>query len=168
MPSNPTFYDIYEYYEPAWWTQKWALSLFASLGILLILLIVLLIIKKKKKKILPWDWAIAQINKLTTSTLSTQKDFKTFYFALTNILKHYFHLRYFWQTADKTDQELITLLQEQQFDEQHLELVKKILSSALWIKFANEGALKNQIEQDKLHILDIIEKTKPSDYKKVS
>lgn len=166
MQTTPIFYDIYDFYEPAWWTQPWGITLISLMGLLLVAGAIFLYIRRHKKTLLPWEWATQQLQKLSSDTCATKEDFKHFYFSLTTIIKHYFHVRYFWQTADKTDEELLNLLQEQKFEEQHLESIKKILSGACWIKFANEGALRTQAEQDKSHILEIIDATKPSDYKK--
>jgi hypothetical protein len=166
MNKQPDFYDIYDYYYPAWWTPTWVKIALIIGSILLIGLVVFFITTRKKRQLLPWEWAEEQLNKLSAEGCKNKTDFKKFYFSLTAILKHYFHLRYFWQTEDKTDEELILLLHEQNFDHQQLEHLKKIFTGAIWIKFANEEALKSQALEDKIKALELIEKTKPSDYKK--
>lgn len=85
------------------------------------------------------------------------------YFSLTQILKKYFNLRYQWQTEDKTDDELLLFLQVHNFEHTLLEQLKKIFSSALWIKFANEEALKSQACDDIKNIRNIIQKTIPEE-----
>lgn len=166
MKSPQDFYEIYDYYYPAWWSHTWV-QVGLLLGLLLLVALVLFfILKRKKRQPLPWEWAEEQLKKLTTDNCKNKTDFKKYYFSLTSILKHYFHVRYFWQTDDKTDEELILLLQEQNFAQQQLDQIKKILTGAVWIKFANEEALKSQALEDKAKALDIIEKTKPTDYKK--
>ncbi len=166
MQTPQEFYEIYDYFYPAWWTHTWAKIALIGGVIVIIGLIVFFIITKKKRQPLPWEIAEEQLKKLSCDVCKNKADFKRFYFSLTSILKHYFHVRYFWQTEDKTDEELILLLQEQNFDHQQLECLKKIFTGAVWIKFANEDALKSQAFEDKAKALEIVEKTKPSDYKK--
>ncbi len=168
MQTPQEFYDIYDYCYPPWWTQTWAQIAIIAGAIVLVGLVILFIRMRKKQPILPWEWAEEQLKKLSCETCKNKADFKSFYFSLTSILKRYFHIRYFWQTEDKTDEELILLLHEQNFDYHQLECLKKIFSGAVWIKFANEEALKSQALEDKAKALEIVDKTKPSDYKKKS
>jgi hypothetical protein len=168
MNSTQDFYEIYDYCYPEWWTHTWIKVLLGCTAILIIGLIVYFIITKKKKTPLPWAWADEQLKKLSCDACKNKVDFKKYYFSLTSILKQYFQVRYFWQTEDKTDEELIQLLQEQQFDQQQLEQLKKIFTGATWIKFANEDALRSQALEDRNKAIEIVAKTRPSDYKNKS
>ena len=130
--------------------------------LLLIALVAFFIVRRKKRVQLPWEWAEEQLKKLSPQACKNKNDFKKFYYALTTTLKHYFYIRYFWPTEDKTDEELIFFLQEQNFEQQQLEHVKKIFSGAVWIKFANEDAIRSQAQEDLGKAFEIVEKTKPS------
>lgn len=162
MKIQESFYDIYDYCYPPWWTQTWAQLLVSAGVLLLIVCIVFFLIKKKKRKQLPWEWAESQLKKLSLQGCKNKDEFKLFYYTLTTVLKRYFQLRFFWPTEDKTDEELICFLQGKNFDRVLLELVKNILSGALWIKFANEDAIKSQAQEDLAKATTIIEKTKPN------
>ena len=66
---------------------------------------------------------------------------------------------------DKTDEELIKHLENQNFNSNLLIQIQKILEGALWVKFANQEALKIQAESDLKTIIQIIEQTKPIEQK---
>jgi hypothetical protein len=157
------FYDdIYEYYYPPFWES---LLFKITVGIILVALIALgiwLYLRTKKKPLSAWEWAHLELSNLTPSRYNTKDDFKKFYFALTSIVKNYLHKRYEWQTVDKTDSELIGLLEQQQFDQEIIDMLKKISESAVWIKFANMDALKSQAETDWKMIASMIIRTTPN------
>lgn len=158
------FYEIYDYHYPPWWTQTWAKVAIAGAIIALVLAVILIIKWKKRKPLLPWEWADAQLKKLSPQSCKTKDDFKKFYFELTMLFKRYFNKRYFWLTEDKTDDEFIVFLQEQHFDQEQREHLAKIFTGATWIKFANEEAIRSQASEDLAQAHKIIEKTKPTDF----
>lgn len=168
MNTPQDFYEIYDFYYPPWWTHTWAKVAIIAGTLILLGLILFFILTRKKKQLLPWEWAEAQLKKLSCANCKNKNDFKNFYFSLTTILKHYFHVRYFWQTEDKTDEELILFLQEQNFDNYQLEHLRKVFTGAVWIKFANEDAIKSQALEDLNKAFEIVEKTKPANQVKKS
>ncbi len=163
---NQNFYDIYDFYYPAWWTQPWAKIILLAFSIIVLGLLIIFFMRRKKQPQLPWEWAEEQLKKISPQSCKNKSDFKKFYYALTSILKQYFQTRFFWPTKDKTDDELMLFLQEQNFDHQLYEYVNKIFTGAVWIKFANEEAIKSQAQEDLGKALEIIKKTKPIDSEK--
>ena len=61
---------------------------------------------------------------------------------------------------DKTDEELIVYLKEKKFDNTLLADLEELMGGALWVKFADEDALKIQAEKDLQMARQIIEKTR--------
>lgn len=161
MEQASTFYEIYEYYYIPFY-QEPLFIIFASIGTVLLLgLIGYWLYRRKLKPLTPWDWALREIAKLPTTTYATKTDYKKFYFAITTILKTYLEKRYNWDTQDKTDDELATFLQLHGFQPQLLEKLKKMLQGAAWIKFANEEAIRTQVDEDLATAQLIIKKTIP-------
>ena len=166
MNPNIDFYDIYEYYYIPYWqkTWFWVIVLF-FIGLLLGLLI-FYIWYRRRRLITPWDWAFAELNKLTKKQMQTKDDIKRCYFDLTRIIKTYLTKRFGFQTQEKTDEELVAFLEKQKFDTNLIEMLKKTAQGAQWIKFANETALKAQIDQDVQAVRHLIEQTRHTETKK--
>ncbi len=158
------FYDIYEYYYRPLWQRAYFKTFFILLCILIIGVVAYFIFryfseKRRAKKLLPWEWATGELQNLSLAKCTTKKDYKKFYFDLTLIIKRYLNRRFHWNTEDKTDEELLKLLEENKFDTSLLEGLKNLVEGALWIKFADEEALKVQAERDLQTGYQIIEKT---------
>jgi len=154
------FYDIYDYYYPPFWQTTWfwvtcVLVLLAVVG-----LTIFLIKRRRTPNISAWDWARGQLIKLNLAQCNSKDDYKKFYFGLTSIIKTYLHKRYGWKTEDKTDDEIISFLEQQKFDPEIIKMLSKVGEGALWIKFANMGALKSQAETDLQMIQSMIERTR--------
>ena len=162
MTQASTFYDIYEYYYIPFYQQPLFIVLASIVSIGLLGLVGYWLYKRSFKPISPWDWALSEIAKLPTATYTTKDDYKKFYFAITTILKAYLEKRYNWDTQDKTDEELATFLHLHGFQAQLLEKLKKMLQGATWIKFANEEAIRTQVDEDLGTAQLIIKKTIPT------
>jgi hypothetical protein len=163
MKSNTQdFYDIFDYYSPPFWNTLWGKLTIAFIIIFLIsVFITFIILKRKKRSLTPYEWVMSELSKISFAKYKKKEEFKKFYFLLTELIKKYFHKRYLWETENKTDEEFIYYLNDIHFDPAIIESLKKICDGALWIKFANQEALKNQAEKDLFVIKEIIEKTKP-------
>ena len=165
MEKQLDFYEIYDYYyQPIWQRGYFKLAiavLIIILGLLCGFLVVKYFLRKRsEKKLLPWEWAQRELNKLSLEKCVGKSDYKKFYFDLTIILKEYLNRRYGWQTQDKTDEELQKYLEDKKFNTALLEGLKKLLGGAVWIKFAGESALKIEAEKDLKIAHEIIDKTK--------
>jgi hypothetical protein len=160
--NAPDFYDIYDYYEPSFWSSLTGKLCIAGIILTSLALIIFFIIKKKKKPKTPWEWALLELKRLSPAQCKNKQDYKNFYFNLTELTKKYFNKRFNWATEDKTDDEFVLFLHEQKFDKSLAEKLKKITDNAVWIKFANQEALKVQADSDLSTIKEIIEKTIPS------
>jgi hypothetical protein len=159
------FYEIYDYYtQPILERKSVQITLFSILTIITVGLIFLLFWARSRKKTKTyWELALQDLYSLKPEKCSSKNDFKNFYFTLTSIFKKYLDKRYAWHTETKTDEELIQYLESESFDTTLLMQIQKILEGALWVKFANQDALKNQAESDLKAIIQIIEQTKPAE-----
>ena len=161
------FYEIYDYYtQPLLEKTSVQISLITIAIIAIVSLTVFFIMLRRRKIALTfWEIALRDLAQLKPEKCSDKNDFKNFYFKLTNIFKKYLDIRYDWQTITKTDEELIKHLANQNFNQEMLTQIQKILEGALWVKFANQDALKLQAEADLKIITQIIERTRPTDQK---
>lgn len=148
MKQTQSSFEIYDFYEPSLFDNIWI-----RYGIFIFLTLITVSIlywffKKKKKTLSPGQVALQELQALTLQDFSNKKKVKTAYFAITSVIKRYLHDQ--WQLAaqDKTDDELIKLLEEKSFHVPTGEAFKKIHHNALWVKFANYDLIKTQVEQD--------------------
>ena len=169
MESNPIldFYDIYEYYSTPYWQKPWFYVSAIFLVGLLIGLLVFYIWFKRRHLMAPWDWAFNELARLSKKSLQTKDDIKRYYFELTRIIKTYLAKRYDWNIYNKTDDELVMFLEEKKFNADLIAMLKKTAEGAQWIKFANETALKAQIDQDLQTVKTLIEQTRNPDAKTI-
>lgn len=156
------FYEIYDYYsQPLLEKKSVQISLLAVTTIIIVLAVFLYVfLNRRKRQLTYWEVALLALENLKLEKCVNKNDFKIFYFKLTEIFKKYLEKRYGWKVENKTDEELIILLEKQNFHKELLVQVQKILAGALWIKFANQEALKIQAEADLKAIVSIIEQTK--------
>lgn len=162
MESASTFHEIYGYYYTPIYQEPWFIILASLVGVVLIALLGYLLYKRRYRPLTPWQWALLEMSKLPIATYSCKDDYKKFYFTITTILKTYLEKRYHWDTQDKTDEELATFLHLHGFNTELLENLKKMLQGATWIKFANEEAIKTQVNEDLKTAQLIIKKTIPT------
>jgi hypothetical protein len=161
------FYEIYDYYsQPLLEKRSVQISLFAVMTVAIVAGVFLYVSSKRRKRQLTyWELAFQALENLKLEKCVSKNEFKIFYFKLTEIFKKYIEKRYGWKVENKTDEELLILLEKQNFHRDLLSQVQKILAGALWIKFANQEALKIQAEADLKTIIDIIDQTKQVEQK---
>ncbi|MBD3231264.1 hypothetical protein GF322_01245 [Candidatus Dependentiae bacterium] len=167
MEKTVNFYEIYDYYyQPLLQRSyfKYSLLVLLLIGFLSALFIVVrfFLARKKQVQLLPWHWAFKSLNDLSLDNVQSKVDFKNFYFELTSILKQYLNKRFGWDTIDKTDDELIQYLKIKNLDSNLLNIIQNIAQEAVWIKFANQDALKLQAKKDLDAAYQLIKQTTPN------
>ncbi len=156
------FYEeIYDYYTQPFWQTTWFYVSIVIVTALLIGLGVYLFMRSRTKPLTPWEWALRELRATTPLRCNHKEDFKKFYFRLTDITKIYLYRRYAWDVDDRTDQELVLFLEEQAFDRDTIDMLKKVAEGALWVKYANMDVLKSQAEADWKSIIAMVEHTTP-------
>lgn len=139
--------DIYDITYNPWWLSSW-FKLCASglFGVLIIALSYVLYKKYKKKISLPyWQQTLRSIELLKKQGF---EDGQLFYVRLTQVVKQYLHERYKIALADKTDSEMLeTLKHTPDIPPLVYKEVKEIFDGVMFIKFANQHAAKERMEQ---------------------
>lgn len=137
--SNMQLVDIYGvWYQPWWKSTGFSVTLCLIVCALLALLGYHLYRSGWFFKKLSFDQqALHDLKKLTASSYQTSAQIKDGYFQLTMILKIYLAVRYQLILHDKTDLEIIPMVQSVLAPEQFVEL-ETLLARAFQIKFAHE------------------------------
>jgi Tfp pilus assembly protein PilE len=155
---TPPDFEIYEFYEPSLWENRWV----QAAVVLLILAVIAatayaIIMRRRRRGLTPGQTALRALQAYTNKDFSNKKEVKAAYFAMTAIIKQYLHSQFKLAVLDKTDDELLTFIEEKQFHAPTLEALKKIHHSALVVKFANYDMIKTQAELDIVLARQIIE-----------
>jgi len=158
------FYDMYPYeFHPFWQTFTFKI-ITGTLFLGFIVFISWLIIRWRRSRqsaMTAWEWAEQRIDLLGNRKPTTKKDYKDCYFVLTAIVKSYLGKRYDWFVEDKTDEEFIAFLKEQEFDEDLRTELEQLFSSVVEIKFADVRALENHLKEALSVARLLIERTQP-------
>jgi len=151
-----------------WHKPFWQTTFFYRAGGLLIvasiLLISYLLIKKyyarKKKRVIPvWQQALQELVLLQEQEVLLPECSKKFYGLLTFIFKSYLQEKRNLPLVGKTDAEVIAFLQKRtDIDRELLKHIETVFTGSVGIKFANERAMQEQIENDLNRSIAIIEK----------
>lgn len=157
-------YDIYpQWHVPFWHTTPF----YIGVGSLLLALAAFAgwrayrKYKLKKDSLASWDIALAQIDYLQKNNYAKVERGKEFYCALTNVLKKYMHERYGFDPREKTDQEFLRYVEEQEFTALFMQDLAALFEGSTIIKFANARAAQQQIDQDVATAISFIKKTIP-------
>ncbi len=161
MIHEEQFEEIFDFYEIPLWQTGWFQIVMVVLALCLVILIAYLVINRKKRTLHTWEVAIQQLNKINLDPCVTKRDFKKVYFEISTILKNYMQQRYGWKIVDKTDNEFVAYLQKNHFDTELIEDLQKLLLGTSLIKYADEVALKTQVEKDLKVAYSFIQKTIP-------
>jgi hypothetical protein len=164
--NKTQFYDIYDYiYVPFWQTRAFIITmllLFALLTAISIFLIIRYRRKRQKEKpVPPWTLTLEKLEKLHPQNYQTKEEFKLFYFSITSVMKRYIQKRFSHNVIEKTDEELIDYLQQNNFDLTFISQLDGILQGSLFIKFANAQALREQAQKDLNAMIELVKSTIP-------
>lgn len=159
-------YENYGYWHiPFWQTHNFKMAVVICCIIVLLLLIGLIAKKyldyRRRKKLPIWDQAFLELAQLKKAQKVTVQNGKHFYALVSLLLKRYLQDRFGYDLLGKTDSEAIDYLETQSFDTYLLEEFKVLLQGSQIIKFANELAAQEQIDQDYIRAFSIIQGTIP-------
>ena len=113
MKKPVDFYEIYDYYyQPVWERSSFKLTFISFvailIGVIIFFIIKYFLRKRREKSLLPWEWALKELNRLELEKCSNKKEYKIFYFDLTDIIKKYLNKRYFY--FQNTGSQIISLI----------------------------------------------------------
>ncbi len=150
MNDKIELYDIYDLWHVPFWQTKTFLNVCYAIITCFVVLIAYFVYKKWfRKKAIPltsWEYALQELHDLKKIDYKTKEEGKQFYFKMTAILKNYFSARYLFDVEGKTDQELVSFLKEQDVHQECKECINEIAQGCIYIKFANQIAMQEQIK----------------------
>lgn len=159
------FYDIFGVWHEPWWQSTTCKVFVLILTSTIVIWIAYRIFKKilTKKKVRPyWEVALTNLENLRAPKVFATDKAKNFYFQLTSILKRYITERYGVAAQGSTEKEILTYLEDQiKFPKETLPVLRDIFYHASSIKFANEPALIEQMEQDLALGMRLVKETIP-------
>lgn len=161
-------YDIYT----VWHVPFWQTAIFKGVVALVVgaILLVLLargarwLIRITKRKSY-WQQALDDLAAIKKNYGDEIQDSKKFYSEIIAVLKHYFSQRFGCDFAGKTDYESILFLQSIDFNKEHVQVLEELVMAGSMVKFANQQALQDQVEQDWKRCCLLIQATAPSQQK---
>lgn len=158
--QNIQLIDVYDvWYQPWWKTTWWYVS--CSMIMCLILLFVLYYLLKSGwfGRALSFDQqALKNLNQLANQSYSSEKQIRAAYFQLTLIFKTYLEQRYAQPLLDKTDIEIVYLMQAI-LPETQFFVLEEFLKRASQIKFSHELAVPAMLYDDIQFVQKFIEQT---------
>lgn len=173
MNAQNTAQQLYDIY-PLWHVPFWQTSLFytviAIIGIIFLISGIYYFWKKRRKKNatieVPWQRALRELRALELKENSTKDDGKQCYFAMTEILKRYLHARFHLPVQGTTDDELVRYLKDSKQLPELVDAIHDIAQGCIYIKFANEQAMQEQIARHLALSITLVTQTIPRESKK--
>jgi len=142
-------YDIHSVWHTPFWQTKIFMISVAAIGVGVVVLLCYWVYKnyfRKKPVAVPvWEQALLEMKVLQEKKYETKEDGKKFYFQVTDILKRYLESRYNYNLHGKTDEELVCYLDQQDTLPDLKNGLKDITQGCIYIKFANQEAMQEQI-----------------------
>ncbi len=163
-------YDIYPmWHVPFWQTTTFYIIVGLVCALMLGIASWLLIRWYFKKKAVPktvWEEALEQLHTLQQKKYGSKEEGKQCYFAMTSVLKKYLAARYAYPLEGKTDEEMVHYLAKSTEQKKLAEELKEIIDGCLYIKFANEQAMQENIVKHLDQSCLIVKKTIPVEMEK--
>lgn len=159
-------YDIYAHWHIPFWKTKLFLGFLVSLFALIVLGVVIFALRRYLKRrravsVTPWDYALQKVALLELRPCVTKLDGKQVYGTLSYEMKQYVFKRYSYDVRWKTDEELISFLEDHEFSEELLADLRDIMMGSTLVKFANIEVIQEQTKRHLAMSKAFIQKTIP-------
>lgn len=155
--SQSQLIEVYGVWYKPWWSSTWFYS-FIAVIFFLIIFYSLYRFFKRKKKLRPDQEALQQLYRLSIVTYTTDQALHDAYYNLTMIIKKYLSAVCGVSLDDKTDVEIVPLLNGI-IPEDMIYLLQEFFDRSFHIKFAydvvSETMLKQDIEMLRKCIVDL-------------
>lgn len=163
-------YDIYSIWSvPFWQTKEFYIAVGITIAIILGIAAWFFIRWYRKKNVVPktaWQTALESLHSLQQKKYTSKEEGKLCYFAMTNVLKKYLAARYAYPLDGKTDEEMVSYLAKSAEQKVLAHELKEIIDGCLYIKFANEQAMQENISKHLEQSCAIVKKTIPVEVSK--
>jgi len=168
-PEN--FYPPKDVQENPFLWSEWSMAFWMSVAMLLLLALAYYlylrlrdnkpIIKSMKivKRLLPHQKAMKEIEQIKAEKMVVAENPKEYYTKLTDTLRRYIEERYGFSAMEMTSSEIIERL-TQTGDQQSLDELRQLFTTADLVKFAKYSTLINENDANLVSAIDFINKTK--------
>ncbi|MDP3889148.1 MAG: hypothetical protein Q8Q25_01235 [bacterium] len=160
-------YDIYGiWHQPFWQTRTFLIIVLVLSGVLILGFFGFMlrwILKRRKKRLLPWQRALHELDRLKQQKMVTIEQAKQLYSGVSIVFKSYFHERYHFDLYGKTDQEMLFYLKQRDFPADLMRDIEQVLLGGQMVKFAGQRALQEVIERHFNICTTIIMRTIPEE-----
>lgn len=159
--QNDAFVDVYDVWYHPWWHSTW---FYLAVSVFLCAVIFFVVYYLYKigwfVRVVPYDrQALKDLDQMQAQKYSTQDQIRTAYFQLTTILKKYFAQRYGVPLHDKSDIEIVPILQSQ-LEPILQPVLTEFLQRSFCIKFAQADVVEIMLQDDIKFVKKIIEETR--------
>lgn len=147
------------WYQP-WWKSGWFYAAVAFLSCLFLMVLLYYLYRRGwfEKKLSIDQQALKKLQNLATTSYDSQEKIYAAYFQMTLILKKYLATIYGLPLEDKTDIEIIPMLQTK-IDSILEPLIAEFLKRAFQIKFARDLISVQMLQDDIKFVKKVIEET---------
>lgn len=153
-------YDIYEHWhQPFWQTTIFKVMIVVFLLAVMISAIVWYFKKYYKSQEIPSTIRVLKaLNELEKKKIETKQDAQISYYKLTDILKSFFEYKYQIPFTGMSDAEMILALRTTQLPHQLMPSLEKMVDASMHVKYAQHGALQQELLHHIAIAKDIIQK----------
>ncbi|MEX0849466.1 MAG: hypothetical protein WD055_04515 [Candidatus Dependentiae bacterium] len=144
-------FDNYGLWHVPFWQKLWFIILMILLASVFFVGAVFCLMKfmrSKKKKRSGWQQALYDLEQLKKNGLLSIAQSSSFYAKLTSILKQFVSYHYKKDVCSYTDQQMIVYVDTIDLFEEQKKKLEAIFSAGELIKFANQDALAQQMQDD--------------------
>ncbi len=138
-------YDIYEHWHIPFWQTRWFFWLTISLFVFVISLVLAWLLNKyfSKRTLSPHLQALRDLEQLKKRVIANREEAQDAYFALTGILKKFFHAHYKKSFVGMSDREMIEALKNSSTHQEENQKLEAVVNESAMIKYARHDALQN-------------------------
>ncbi len=156
-------FDNYGLWHVPFWHKPWFIIVIILSGCFFLALALMLFFKfkpRKQKVLSPWKQALFDLDKLKKGSLHSIEQSSAFYARLTTIIKKYMSALYARDLCSFTDQQMVEHVQALDLFDVQKKGLEQIFFAGELIKFANQDALKQQMDDDLRFSVDFMQGTK--------
>lgn len=153
------FIEVYDVWYQPWWHSTVCYGILSLIACISLLGFVFWLYKSgwMRKKVSFKEQVLQDLYRLRTQSYTSDEMIRDAYFQLTMIFKKYLATRYDIALLDKTDQEVVTLLQGLVPD-QIQPLLAEFFERSFQIKFARDSVLEQMLIDDITFVQGVVEK----------
>ena len=155
-------HDIYGMIHVPFWQKPIFYGVVCALGLLVIIFCWYYFRgRRRQRSAHAWEQALYELEQLDCRGLVDGNQQKLFYSELTRIIKEYLQKRFGISLTSKTDDELLMLSASLDITQEIRQGLQNILDGVVFIKFAQEAAVRERMQRDLLAGKELVNATRP-------